>query len=523
MSNIMNKLIIPIIVIAIIAAGIGAYFILQKPVSDPPISKCGDGICQLTEKQKGVCPKDCEKKPEKTCKDLCGDGICQETVCMAIGCPCAETFESCPQDCEQTADKCPQIVSPSPILEEQCEKDNGKLEPKKNEKGCIIGYECKKPTACAENWQCSDWSACSDNQQTRTCTDKNNCGTAANKPAESQNCEEVTEEISSVSLLKKVDIKDGARPEVVAADNRVFVVYLDRSSGSNQHSVKIFDKDMNTEIAYKNLFSKSSEYGSPIDIRVASDGNYVYAFHYTEDAAVKKESWLFGAKYNQDDSFERVAYTGLIATSKSYRSHEASDEHLDDPIVLIGQSSVFAITRIISSSVYTYVVREFDKNLNFKKTFNVDLSGIAQTKLDHGQASAVYYNGYYYMVIPSMKGVSSLDLFMIKFDTDWNIADYRFISQSSQDEWFVTGMRVYGDYFFVAYKEGEFSGAKSILKVFDNDFNLITHTTVKEQETLGESMKPSLSVNNDKAYVGLSSGGGIGAAGTAHIYILEIK
>ncbi len=36
----------------------------------------------------------------KACKDLCGDGTCQEMVCMALGCPCAETPQSCPQDCK---------------------------------------------------------------------------------------------------------------------------------------------------------------------------------------------------------------------------------------------------------------------------------------------------------------------------------------------------------------------------------------------------------------------------------------
>ncbi len=41
---------------------------------------------------------------------------------------------------------------------------------------------------CTENWQCSDWSACSNNQQTRTCTDLNNCGTINNKPAIIQSC-----------------------------------------------------------------------------------------------------------------------------------------------------------------------------------------------------------------------------------------------------------------------------------------------------------------------------------------------
>jgi hypothetical protein len=41
-----------------------------------------------------------ENAVEKTCKNLCGDGICQEMVCLAIGCPCAETAESCPKDCK---------------------------------------------------------------------------------------------------------------------------------------------------------------------------------------------------------------------------------------------------------------------------------------------------------------------------------------------------------------------------------------------------------------------------------------
>lgn len=36
----------------------------------------------------------------RACEDLCGDGICQEVVCMAVGCPCAETPENCPEDCK---------------------------------------------------------------------------------------------------------------------------------------------------------------------------------------------------------------------------------------------------------------------------------------------------------------------------------------------------------------------------------------------------------------------------------------
>jgi PGF-pre-PGF domain-containing protein len=57
----------------------------------------------------------------------------------------------------------------------------------------IAGYKVgEAPTgaaiACIENWSCTEWSACVANQQTRTCTDANNCGTTADKPAESREC-----------------------------------------------------------------------------------------------------------------------------------------------------------------------------------------------------------------------------------------------------------------------------------------------------------------------------------------------
>lgn len=41
------------------------------------------------------------EKAGRACKDLCGNGRCEEIVCMAVGCPCAETKASCPQDCSE--------------------------------------------------------------------------------------------------------------------------------------------------------------------------------------------------------------------------------------------------------------------------------------------------------------------------------------------------------------------------------------------------------------------------------------
>jgi hypothetical protein len=50
---------------------------------------------------------------------------------------------------------------------------------------------------CQERWTCTDWSACENGEQTRTCTEINNCGTDLYRPFESQPCtKQQTEEVS---------------------------------------------------------------------------------------------------------------------------------------------------------------------------------------------------------------------------------------------------------------------------------------------------------------------------------------
>jgi len=41
---------------------------------------------------------------------------------------------------------------------------------------------------CMPAWSCNNWGACISNQQTRICTDQNNCGTTANEPVTKQYC-----------------------------------------------------------------------------------------------------------------------------------------------------------------------------------------------------------------------------------------------------------------------------------------------------------------------------------------------
>jgi hypothetical protein len=43
-------------------------------------------------------------------------------------------------------------------------------------------------STCTENWDCGSWSACYGGEQTRSCTDKNSCGTSVSKPATKRTC-----------------------------------------------------------------------------------------------------------------------------------------------------------------------------------------------------------------------------------------------------------------------------------------------------------------------------------------------
>jgi len=70
---------------------------------------------------------------------------------------------------------------------------------------------------------------------------------------------------------------------------------------------------METELTSKTLVTKSADYGMPTDMRIASDGEYLYAFY---EMITDKKSYLFGSKYRLDDDFEKVKSTDVISSDK---------------------------------------------------------------------------------------------------------------------------------------------------------------------------------------------------------------
>jgi len=80
---------------------------------------------------------------ETVCEDKCGDGICQEIVCQAIGCPCSETSQTCPQDCKPAG-----LPNPASVY---CEQKGGVFQGIETPNG-TIGY-CSLPGGRV----CEEW------------------------------------------------------------------------------------------------------------------------------------------------------------------------------------------------------------------------------------------------------------------------------------------------------------------------------------------------------------------------------
>lgn len=90
------------------------------------------------------------KRPRKGCKNLCGNGVCQEIVCMAIGCPCSETKESCPQDCVNAGESIKKTESNN--MEIMSCDELSELKTNESEK---IDWSCKADEDCLLSWGCS--------------------------------------------------------------------------------------------------------------------------------------------------------------------------------------------------------------------------------------------------------------------------------------------------------------------------------------------------------------------------------
>lgn len=334
-----------------------------------------------------------------------------------------------------------------------------------------------------------------------------------------------------------------ARPEIIASTDRIYVVYLGNiSAGSGRtFSVKVYDANLDAVIATRTIVSASAQYGSPTDIRIASEGQSVYAFYETANAG---GTYLWSAKYVLNDSFDLAASTATpIAASTQLANPPDGHEILNDPAPLIGPDSVYVVTRYDNSLTMAgktvYHVREFDKStLTQKSEFDLDLSSAADGR---GRVtSLLLQNNSIYMalattvsdqgVIEASDDSAASDIVLVKLKPDWTYdpaTDVRTISsdQANDRENYISGLRTDGSAFYVTYKQtipgsaGQTGEQRAVIKMFDGAFSLLQKEIVRSTSWPGGSeIRPSLEVFGSHVYSGEDMGTSLGA-GNAEIFV----
>ncbi len=360
----------------------------------------------------------------------------------------------------------------------------------------------------------------------------------------------LTADTVSLRLVKTITLTGGneggsARPEIVATNSRVFTVYLGHIAGgwsSKSFDVKVYDADLASVITTTTIVAPSPVYGTATDIRIAQDGQYVYAFYET---ATTTATYLHGAKYALNDSFDLVARAAEpIASAMPEFNVQDGDEVLNDPAPLVGPDSVFVVTRLrysLSMSGNTiYRVREFSKDtMTLIRQFDLDLSAVANGR---GRVTSLcWWNNAVYLALATTVSDQGLnegnddgaqsDILLLKMKSDWTFdpaADVRTLTAGPDDrENYIAGLRTNGTYFYLTYKQAV--GAppdgeqRAMIKVFDNGFNLIAEEVVRSVvwDTNNGEIRPSLEVSGNRIYSGQSTGATMGN-GDAQIVVYEL-
>ncbi len=340
-----------------------------------------------------------------------------------------------------------------------------------------------------------------------------------------------------------------ARPEVIATQDRVFVVYLGNigGGGNRTFALKVYDGNLNGVIASETLVSTTTEYGGPTDIRIAPEGQYAYAFYETNKPTPPSAAttYLWGAKYALNDTFDRVAYTTVpITTSKPLAELPEGGEMIDDPAPLVGPNSVFVVTRLKHSlsmaGSTVYRVREFSKdNLTQLSQFDLDLSGAADGR---GRVTSLLFaNNRIHMALATTVSDQGLneanddgaksDIVLVRMMENWTFdpqADVWTLSAEPNDvENYVSGLETDGVNLYVAYKQSAGSPPsgehRAWIRAFDADFNPVYQQQVKSTAwgPGGGEIRPSLEVAGGAVFSGQSSGQSLGS-GNAEVYVYEL-
>lgn len=130
---------------------------------------CSDSVTACPDGFEASCKNTCSYDTGcSSCTPDCSEHQMQETQDLCEGVSCENSVTTCPDSFNAT---CSNTCNPETGSCSTCTPD------------------CSGHQLCEEDWTCTEWSECTEGQQTRTCSDSNECGTEENMPEETQECE----------------------------------------------------------------------------------------------------------------------------------------------------------------------------------------------------------------------------------------------------------------------------------------------------------------------------------------------
>ncbi|OGZ91507.1 MAG: hypothetical protein A2599_03510 [Candidatus Staskawiczbacteria bacterium RIFOXYD1_FULL_39_28] len=103
---------------------------------------------------------------------------------------------------------------------------------------------CVAAPVCTPSWNCTSWSSCVNGQQTRTCTDSNNCGVTTGKPSETQACSYPAVSVSCYATPSQINQNQSASFIATASGGNGSYAYswTGACSGTNQTCSNTFSQ-----------------------------------------------------------------------------------------------------------------------------------------------------------------------------------------------------------------------------------------------------------------------------------------
>lgn len=366
---------------------------------------------------------------------------------------------------------------------------------------------CPEDCGCTPSWQCTTWSDCINEQQTRACTDLNDCGTNEGKPPEVQTCE-----VSQNLELDHTEyLGSGARPEIFFNNNMFFLVYLS-TQGGKSHMARVYNSDFSIIIKEDTIVGVSS-FGSPTDIRGEQDGDLVYLAYETSNL-ISQEAHIFLTVRNLDSDFSVKIPGRLIATGAMYETGTSyEDEYLNDPAVYLKDNSLFILTHIPTGvqpgDDTIYVLRELDPSdpqeaPSQQLSLGDVLNGLADV------SNWFEKEGITYGIFPNIINLGvTHSLRLISFDSQFQNPTIIKDLVATGVNIHPTGLIHWNSMYFLAHSNkattdpcGAEEDREVWLRSFDEGFNLVQEIKLND---LG--IHPTLATDGEKLYLAYSTCG----------------